>query len=54
LAVKHKDKFSANSEEQKMLGRIMILSDSAHSFGATYKGKKAGSLTDVSVSLPCS
>lgn len=49
LVIKHKDKFSANSEEQKMLGRILVLSDSAHSFGATYKGKKAGSLTDVSV-----
>lgn len=49
LVVKYKDKFSANSEEQKMLGRILILSDSAHSFGATYKGKKAGSLTDISV-----
>ena len=32
-----------------MLGRIFVLSDSAHSFGATYNGKKAGSLTDVSV-----
>ncbi len=49
LVVKYKDKFSANSEEQKMLGRILILSDSAHSFGAIYKGKKAGSLTDISV-----
>ncbi|MBL0329969.1 MAG: DegT/DnrJ/EryC1/StrS aminotransferase family protein [Bacteroidetes bacterium] len=49
LVVKYKDKFNATTEEQKMLGRILILSDSAHSFGATYKGKKAGSLTDVSV-----
>jgi dTDP-4-amino-4,6-dideoxygalactose transaminase len=49
LAVKHKNKFSAQTDEQKMLGRILILSDSAHSFGAEYKGKKAGSLTDVSV-----
>lgn len=49
LVLKHKDKFSAKTEEQKMLGRILVLSDSAHSFGATYKGKKSGSLTDVSV-----
>jgi dTDP-4-amino-4,6-dideoxygalactose transaminase len=49
LAVKHKDKFQAESEEQKMMGRILVLSDSAHSFGATYKGRKAGSLTDISV-----
>ena len=49
LVIKHKDSFSANSEEQKMLGRILVLSDSAHSFGATYHGKKSGSLTDISV-----
>ncbi len=50
LAVKYKNKFVANDNiNQKQLGRILILSDSAHSFGANYKGKKAGSLTDVSV-----
>ena len=49
LVVKHKNKFIAVTEEQKILGRILILSDSAHSFGAWYKGKRAGSLTDVSV-----
>src|SRR3954469_16346710 len=49
LVQKHKAIFKANSEEQKQLGRILILSDSAHSFGASYKGKKAGALTDVSV-----
>ncbi len=31
------------------MGRILILSDSAHSIGAWYKGKRTGSLTDVSV-----
>ena len=41
--------FSPATEEQRMLGRIMVLSDAAHSIGATYKGKKTGSLTDVSV-----
>ncbi|MBA3971273.1 MAG: DegT/DnrJ/EryC1/StrS aminotransferase family protein, partial [Bacteroidetes bacterium] len=49
LVEKYRDKFVVASEEQRMLGRILILSDSAHSFGASYKGKKAGSLTDVSV-----
>lgn len=49
IVIKHRDKFSPDSEQQKMLGRILVLSDSAHSFGAMYKGKKAGSLTDVSV-----
>lgn len=49
LAVKHKHVFQAESPEQEQLGRILVLSDSAHSFGAWYKGKRAGSLTDVSV-----
>jgi dTDP-4-amino-4,6-dideoxygalactose transaminase len=41
--------FTATTEEQKKLGRILVLADAAHSFGALYKGKKTGSLTDVSV-----
>lgn len=41
--------FVPNTEEQQKLGRILVLSDSAHSFGAYYNGKRAGSLTDVSV-----
>jgi dTDP-4-amino-4,6-dideoxygalactose transaminase len=49
LAKKYASQFKATSDEQKKLGRILVLSDSAHSFGASYKGKKAGSLTDVSV-----
>lgn len=49
LVKKVADKFVAASPEQEMLGRILVLSDSAHSFGAWYKGKRAGSLTDVSV-----
>lgn len=49
LVKKHASTFVPATEEQKMLGRILVLSDSAHSFGAWYKGKRAGSLTDVSV-----
>jgi dTDP-4-amino-4,6-dideoxygalactose transaminase len=49
LAKKYSSIFIANCENQKMLGRILILSDSAHSFGASYNQSKAGSLTDVSV-----
>lgn len=41
--------FKPTHENQEKLGRIMILSDSAHSIGAVYHGNKAGSLTDVSV-----
>ncbi len=49
LAVKHKNKFNPNNDIQKTLGRILILSDAAHSFGASDNAKKTGSLTDVSV-----
>lgn len=44
--VKH---FSAETPEQEKLGRILILSDAAHSIGATYHGIKTGNLTDISV-----
>lgn len=43
------DRFISKTEEQQKLGRILVLSDAAHSFGANYKGKATGSLTDVSV-----
>ena len=43
------DTFISKTEEQQKLGRILVLSDAAHSFGAHYKGKATGSLTDVSV-----
>ncbi len=42
-------KFKANTPEQKKLKRILVLSDSAHSIGAVYKGKRTGSVTDASV-----
>lgn len=41
--------FVATTPEQKQLGRILIVSDSAHSIGAIYKQQKTGALTDVSV-----
>ncbi len=41
--------FKANTEEQRKLGRILILSDAAHSIGGIYKSKKVGSLTDITV-----
>lgn len=44
-----KSKFKASNDSQKKLGRILILSDAAHSLGATYKGKNAGTLADISV-----
>ncbi|MCX6273382.1 MAG: DegT/DnrJ/EryC1/StrS aminotransferase family protein [Bacteroidetes bacterium] len=41
--------FRANTKEQETLGRILVLSDAAHSIGAFYKQKHTGSLTDISV-----
>ena len=49
LVIKHKNTFVPANENQKKLGRILVLSDSAHSFGGVYDGKKCGALTDVSV-----
>ena len=41
--------FQPTSPEQRMLNRILVLSDAAHSIGAEYKGKRAGNLTDITV-----
>lgn len=44
-----KQQFNPNGINQETLGRILVLSDAAHSIGGSYKGKKVGSLTDISV-----
>lgn len=44
-----KNIFLAESKEQKLLNRILVLSDAAHSIGASYKGKKSGALADITV-----
>lgn len=49
LAERKKDVFNPASEVQKKLGRILVVSDAAHSIGATYKGKKTGLLTDITI-----
>ncbi|MES2559921.1 MAG: DegT/DnrJ/EryC1/StrS family aminotransferase [Bacteroidota bacterium] len=41
--------FTPATDEQKQLGRILILSDAAHSFGSRYQNKVAGMFTDVTV-----
>lgn len=41
--------FQAKNEFEQKLGRIAVLSDAAHSFGASYRGKKSGALADISV-----
>jgi len=39
--------FQPNNEKQRQLGRILVAADAAHSFGAKYKGKRAGSYADI-------
>jgi len=43
------NKFNPKTPEQEKLGRILVLSDSAHSLGAYYNVMRTGSLTDISV-----
>jgi dTDP-4-amino-4,6-dideoxygalactose transaminase len=46
---KAKSLFRPKTEEQRKLGRVLVLSDAAHSLGASVNGIKTGNLTDVSV-----
>ena len=41
-----KELFNANNDIQEAFGRIIVLSDCAHGFGAIKDGKKAGTLAD--------
>lgn len=41
--------FSPTSDVQHQLGRIIVVSDSAHSIGAHYNGKRSGSETDIAI-----
>jgi dTDP-4-amino-4,6-dideoxygalactose transaminase len=42
-------KFTPKNRNQKELGRVLVLADAAHSFGAQYDNKRTGSLTDITV-----
>ncbi len=44
-----KSQFRATTENQKKLGRIVVLSDAAHSIGATYFNKPMGHWADFTV-----
>lgn len=44
-----KSKFHPANERQQQLGRILLLSDAAHSLGAVYKNKKTGNWADATV-----
>jgi dTDP-4-amino-4,6-dideoxygalactose transaminase len=42
-----KAQFNASNELQEKLGRILLLSDAAHSFGARMNGRSAATLADI-------
>jgi dTDP-4-amino-4,6-dideoxygalactose transaminase len=44
-----KELFVPESENQQKLGRILVLSDAAHSFGAVYHNEKVGAQADFTV-----
>lgn len=44
-----KSQFIAESDKQALLGRILVVSDAAHSIGAMFKGIPAGRLTDLTI-----
>ena len=46
IANDYKTLFKPNNEIQKAIGRIAIIADGAHSFGASKNGKKSGSIAD--------
>ena len=48
IVERKKDLFVPNGMIQEALGRVAVMADTAHSFGATRKGKPAGSLADFS------
>lgn len=41
--------FLVESDVQKKIGRIMVIGDCAHSFGATYNGKSVAMAPDISI-----
>lgn len=41
-----KNLFEANNDIQAKFGRVVVLADAAHSFGATYKDQMSGSVAD--------
>lgn len=48
IVERKKSMFKPNNDIQKLYGRIIVAADAAHSFGATYKGKRSGSVADFS------
>ena len=48
IVEKNKSKFKPNNEIQKKFGRIIVMADSSHAFGAIKNEKKAGNIADFS------
>ena len=48
IVERKRDLFHPNSEIQKALGRVAVMADTAHSFGAERDGKPTGCLADFS------
>ena len=48
IVKRNKNLFKATSEIQKVIGRVAVVKDAAHAFGASYKGKMVGSIGDLS------
>lgn len=48
IVERKKSLFQANNDIQENFGRVIVVADTAHSLGAKYKSKKAGSVADFS------
>ena len=48
IVERKKHLFKPSSDMQAALGRVAVMADAAHSFGATYKGRKIGTVADFS------
>jgi dTDP-4-amino-4,6-dideoxygalactose transaminase len=48
IVEKKRHMFRPGNEIQRALGRVAVMADTAHAFGAGYKGKMAGTLADFS------
>lgn len=46
IVERKRSEFHPNNELQEAFGRVVVLADAAHSFGATYKEKQSGEVAD--------
>lgn len=49
IVEKHKKAFQANNDMQLSFGRIVLIADAAHSFGAKKDGKMSGEIADFTI-----